>query len=68
MDHIWWDFSSEGQNGGNNDENMMYDYGLYYKELGEHFLVLTLSDELINSSCWSRVAEVTTLNLIEFAK
>ena len=41
LDHILWIFSCEVQNGGNNDGNMMYDYGLDHGELGEHFLVLT---------------------------
>ena len=35
------DFNCEGQNGGNNVGNMMYDYCLDHRELGEHFLVLT---------------------------
>ena len=42
LDHIWWNFSCEGQNGWNNGGNMMYNYGLDHKELGEQFLVLTL--------------------------
>ena len=29
------------KNGGNNGGNMMYDYGLYHRELGEHLFVLT---------------------------
>ena len=41
LDHFWWNFSGEGQNGGNNVGNMMYNYGLDHKELGEQFLVLT---------------------------
>ena len=41
LDHICWNFSCEGQNGGNNGENMMYDYALDHEELGEQFLVLT---------------------------
>ena len=40
LDHIWWNFSSEGQNGGNNGGNMMYDYGLDHGELGEHLFLL----------------------------
>ena len=40
LDHIWWIFYCEGQNGGNDDGNMIYDYGLDHGELGEHFLVL----------------------------
>ena len=40
MDHIWWNFSCEGQNGGNNGGNMMYEYRLDNGELGEHLLVL----------------------------
>ena len=41
LDHIWWKFRSEGQNGGNNGLNMMYNYGLDHRDLGEIFLVLT---------------------------
>ena len=41
LDHIWWKFSCEGQNGGNNGGNMMYSYGLDHRELGEQFFVLT---------------------------
>ena len=41
LDHIQWNFSCEGKNGGNNGGNMMYDYGLYHGELGDQFLVLT---------------------------
>ena len=41
LDHIWWNFSCEGQNGGNNGGNMMYSYGLDHRRLGEFFLVLT---------------------------
>ena len=41
FDHIWWNFSCEGQNRGNNGRNMMYNYVLDNGELGEHFLVLT---------------------------
>ena len=41
LDHIWWNFSCEGQNGENNGGNMMYDYGLDHGELGEQFFVLT---------------------------
>ena len=33
--------SYEGQNGGNNGGNMMYNYGLDHGDLGEHFVVLT---------------------------
>ena len=43
LDHILWKYNCEGKNGGNNGGNMMYDYGLDHRELGEHFLVLTLS-------------------------
>ena len=28
LDHFWWNFSCEGQNGGNNGGIMMYNYGL----------------------------------------
>ena len=35
LDHILWKFSFEGQNGGNNGGNMMYDYGLEHGELQE---------------------------------
>ena len=41
LDHIWWNFSCESQNGGNNGGNMMYHYGLDHGELGKQFLVLT---------------------------
>ena len=41
LDHIWQNFSFEGQNGGNNGGNMMYGYGLDHGDPGEHFLVLT---------------------------
>ena len=41
LDHIWWIFSCEGQNRGNNGGNMMNDYGLGHGELGEYFLVLS---------------------------
>ena len=41
LDHNWWNFSCEGQNGGNNGGIMMYNYGLERRELGEQFLVLT---------------------------
>ena len=41
LDHILWKFSFEGQNGGNNGGNMMYDYGLDHGELGEQIFVLT---------------------------
>ena len=37
MDNIWWDFSCEGQNVGNNGGIMMYNYGLEHKDIGEHF-------------------------------
>ena len=40
LDHIWWNFSYEGQNGGNNGGIMMYNYGLDHRELGEQFFVL----------------------------
>ena len=43
LDHIWWIFSCEGQNRGNSGGNMMYAYGLDHGELGEQFLVLTLT-------------------------
>ena len=42
LDYIWCKFSCEGQNGGNNGGNMMYNYGLDHGDLGEHFFVLTL--------------------------
>ena len=42
LDHIWWNFTCEAQNGENNGGKMMYDYGLDHGELGEHFLVLTM--------------------------
>ena len=48
--HIWSKFSCEGQNGGNNSVNMMYDYGLDHGELGEHFLVLTIVTPINESS------------------
>ena len=35
------EINCEGQNGGNNGGNMMYDYGLDHRELGEQFFVLT---------------------------
>ena len=41
LDHIWWKFSFEGENGGNNGGDMMYEYGLYHGELAEHCFVLT---------------------------
>ena len=41
LDHNWWIFNCEGQNRGNNDGNMMYEYGLDHVELGEYFLVFT---------------------------
>ena len=53
LDNIWWNFSCECQNGGNDGGNMMYEYGLDHGELGEHFFVLTdfpLMCEGINSS------------------
>ena len=31
------------KNGGNNGGNMMYNYGVDHREVGEHFLVLTKS-------------------------
>ena len=43
LDHIWWIFSCECQNGGNNGGNMMYNYGLDYGEISEHFFMLTYS-------------------------
>ena len=36
-----WNFSCEGQNGGNNGGIMMYNYGLDQRELYIQFLVLT---------------------------
>ena len=41
LDHFWWNFSCEGQNGRNNGGVMMYNYGLDHGELGEQFFVLT---------------------------
>ena len=41
LNHFLWKYNCEGQNGGNNGGNMMYEYGLDHGELGEHFLVLT---------------------------
>ena len=41
LDHFWWNFNCEGQNGGNNCGIMMCNYGLDHRELGEQFLVLT---------------------------
>ena len=40
LDHIWWNFSCKGQNGGNNGGIMMYKYGLDHRDIGEQFLVL----------------------------
>ena len=39
---IFVEFNYEGQNQGNNGGIMMYNYGLYHRELVEHFSVLTL--------------------------
>ena len=41
LDHFQWKYNCEGRNEGNNGGNMMYGYGLYHRELGEHFFVLT---------------------------
>ena len=41
LDHFLWRYDYEGQNGGNNGGNMMYDHGLDHGDLGERFLVLT---------------------------
>ena len=41
LDYIWCKFSCEGQNGGNNGGNMMYNYGLDHRDLGEPFFALT---------------------------
>ena len=35
------DYNCEGQNGGNHDGIMMYNYGLDHRDPGEQFLVLT---------------------------
>ena len=40
LDHIWWNFSCEGKNGGNNGGDMMYNYGLDDREPCGQFLVL----------------------------
>ena len=37
LDHIWWIFSCEGKNGGNNGGNMMHYYGLDHGDLSEIF-------------------------------
>ena len=37
LDQLWWNFNCEGKNGGNNGGNMVYDYGLDHRELGEQF-------------------------------
>ena len=53
LDHCLWKYNCEGQNGGNNCGNMMYDYGLDHGELDEHFFVLPdcpLMCEGMNSS------------------
>ena len=43
---FWTTFSGntfiKGQNEEKNGGNMMYDYGLDHREIGEHFFVLTL--------------------------
>ena len=36
------EFNCEGQNQGNNDSTMMYNYDLNHRELCRQFLVLTL--------------------------
>ena len=54
MDHIWWNFSCEGQNGGNNGGTMMYNYGLDHRELCGKFLVLI---ELCKDP-WEEIFEV----------
>ena len=41
LDHFLWKYNCEGKKWGKYGGNMMYVYGLYHGELGEHFLVLT---------------------------
>ena len=53
LDHIQWKYNCEGQNGGNNDGKMMYDYGLDNGELSEHFFVALVPFNLLTSSCYS---------------
>ena len=41
LDHIWWNFSCEGKNGGNNSGIRMSNYGLDHRDPGDQFSVLT---------------------------
>ena len=43
LDHFLWKYNCEGIKWRKYGGNMMYTYGLDHGELGEHFLVLTMS-------------------------
>ena len=52
---FWTTFSGntfiKGQNEEKNGGNMMYDYGLDHREIGEHFFVLTTATLCTSYSC-----------------
>ena len=61
LDHIWWNFSCEGQNGGNNGGNMMYNYGLDCRDLGEYWVKYALSNSTLNCQPGKGSCEMQTL-------
>ena len=58
LDHFLWKYNCEGQNEGNNGGNMMYDYGLDHREVGESFLMLTLCTFNWNIHSYTKVRDL----------
>ena len=48
LDYFWWNFSCESQNKRNNNEVMIYNYGLDHTKLSKQFVFFLYSSSEYN--------------------